>query len=320
MTTPVPASGPLGEEMLSPITRTISGESAIPFSIPLHPTPKTYRSQSYSVGQMDPEYLGMMANKPATGTQYAPGRARAPGQLASGQPRASRPSVLGELGHDPAMLGRVREDDDGDESLNGSDGDTNYSASQARTIEQLARENAILRQQAAAGQMDSRFRDRALSSASIVGGIHPAHRIKGGVPEEDLAVEDLGELRDIQGYNVRGGTRRRFSEHSSNLEQPFSSFATPLENRALENARKAHWQTSLGFAGAADMPQSRRHSFADIPMRHSSISSVDSQATATPRAALGDRDDGYGNISDYPNPSMQQRKPIMFVCFITTFC
>lgn len=267
---------------------------------------------------MDPEYLGMMANKPATGAQYAPGRARAPGQLSSGQPRASRPSVLGELGHDPAMLGRVREDEDGDESPNGSDGDTNYSASQARTIEQLARENAILRQQAAAGQMDSRFRDRASSSASIVSGIHSAHRIRGGVPEEDLAVEDLGELRDIQGYNVRGGTGRRFSEHSSNLEQQFSSFATPLENRALDNVRKAHWQTSLGFSGAADMPQSRRHSFADIPMRHSSISSVDSQATATPRAALGDRDDGYSTISDYSNPSIQQRKHSS-VCFISTF-
>jgi hypothetical protein len=34
-----------------------TGESAIPFSIPLQPTLKTYRSQSYSVGQMDPEFL-----------------------------------------------------------------------------------------------------------------------------------------------------------------------------------------------------------------------------------------------------------------------
>ncbi|KAJ5363939.1 uncharacterized protein N7496_009652 [Penicillium cataractarum] len=307
MTTPVPASGPLGEDMLSPITRTISGESAIPFSIPLHPTPKTYRSQSYSVGQMDPEYLGMIANKAGPGAQYPSGRSRGPGQLSSGQPRASRPSVLGELGHDPAMLGRVREDDDGDESPNGSDGDTNYAASQARKIEQLARENAILRQQAAAGQMDSRFRDRASSSASVVSGIHSAHRIRGAVPEEDLAVEGPGELLDIHGYgNVRGGNRRRFSEHSSNIDQQFSTFATPPENRALENVRKAHWQTSLGFAGAADMPQSRRHSFADIPMRHGSISSVDSHATATPRAALGDRDDGYGNISEYSNPSLQQ--------------
>ncbi|KAJ6119336.1 PSP1 C-terminal [Penicillium sp. IBT 18751x] len=306
MTNPPPAPGSIGEEMLSPITRTISGESAIPFQIPLQPTPKTYRSQSYSVGQLDPEYLGMIANKPGAGAAYPGGRSRGPGQLSSGQPRASRPSVLGELGHDPAMLGRVREDEDGDESLNGSDGDMNYAATQARTIEQLARENALLRQAAAAGQIDHRYRDRANSSASATGA-HPLHRIRGGVPEEQLGVDDLDELRDIPGYsNMRSNTRRRFSEHSANLEQQFQSYPSPLENRALENVRKAHWQTSLGFGGVADMPQSRRHSFADIPMRHASVGSIESHSTATPRAGLGDHDDGYGNI-DYPNqnPSAQ---------------
>lgn len=305
MPNPPPVSGALGDEMLSPITRTVAGESTIPFSIPLHPTPKTYRSQSYSVGQMDPEFLGMMTHKAGAGAQYPSGRSRAPGQMSAVQSRASRPSVLGELGHDPAMLGRVREDEDGDESLNGSDNDHDYSASQARTIEQLARENALLRQAAAAGQMEHQFRDRAPSSA----GIHAHHRIRGGVPEEDLAVEDLGELRDIPGYgNLHSNTRRRFSEHSANLDQQFAGFPSPLENRALENVRKAHWQTSLGFGGMADIPQSRRHSFADMPMRHSSVSSVDSHATATPRAGLGERDDGYGNISDYANPSMPPRK------------
>ncbi|KAJ5403535.1 PSP1 C-terminal [Penicillium cosmopolitanum] len=311
MTNPPAVNASLGDEMLSPITRTISGESAIPFSIPLHPTPKTYRSQSYSVGQMDPEFLGLAANKPSTGGAYPnpSGRSRGPGQMSSGQPRASRPSVLGELGHDSAMLGRVREDDDGESSL-GSDGDVAYSASQARTIEQLARENALLRQAAAAGQRDNRYRDRASSSASTASGLHAAHRIHGGVPEEDIAPEDPGELRDIHGYGImRGNTGRRYSEHSANLEQQFSSFASsPLENRALENVRKGHWQTSLGFGSMADIPQSRRHSFADIPMRHASVSSVDSHATATPRAALGERDDGYGNAGDYPNPSMQPRE------------
>jgi cell fate regulator YaaT (PSP1 superfamily) len=205
------------------------------------------------------------------------------------------------------MLGQVREDDDGDESLNSSEGDTNYSASQARRIEQLARENALLRQAAAAGQADNRYRERAGSAASLGGGVHSLHRIRGGVPEEDLAVEDLGELRDISGYNIHGNTRRRFSEHSPHPEPPFSSFAPPLENRALENVRKAHWQTSLGFGRMADMPQSRRHSFADIPMRHGSIGSVDSLNSAAPRAAMGDREDGYG-INDYSNPSYYARE------------
>lgn len=304
MTNPALPGG-IQDEMLSPITRTISGESAIPFSIPLHPTPKTYRSQSYSVGQMDPEHLGLVASRPgaapAVNAQYAGSRSRGPGQMSVVQPRASRPSVLGELGHDSAMLGRVREDDDGDESLNGSESDVTYSMSQARQIEQLARENALLRQAAAAGQIDNRYRERAGSSTSI-GGVHALHRIRGGVPEEDMTGEDLGELRDISGYNnMRGNSRRRFSEHLANPEQPFSSFASPLENRALENVRKAHWQTSLGFGGIPEMPQSRRHSFADIPMRHGSVSSVDSHAAATPRANVGDHDDGYGGLNDYPN-------------------
>ncbi|KAJ5244285.1 PSP1 C-terminal [Penicillium chrysogenum] len=311
MTNPPPSGGNVSDEMLSPITRTISGESAIPFSIPLQPTLKTYRSQSYSVGQMDPEFLSLSTSKagaaPTVGAQYPGSRPRGPGQMSAVQPRASRPSVLGELGHDTAMLGRVREDDDGDESLNGSESDRSYSASQARQIEQLARENALLRQAAAAGQMDNRYRERAGSAASIGGG-HSLHRIRGGVLEGDLTGEDPGELRDITGYNnLRGNSRRRFSEHLAHPEAQFSSFASPLENRALDNVRKAHWQTSLGFGGMPDIPQSRRHSFAEIPMRHGSIG-PDSHTTATPRAAMGDRDDGYGNLSDYSNQPYYSRE------------
>lgn len=300
-----PSSAGLGDEMPNPLTRTVSGESPIPFSIPLHPTPKTYRSQSYSVGQMDPELLGLVGNKASAGTQYPGARSRGPGQMSAVQPRASRPSVLGELGHDPAMLGRVREDEDGDESLNSSEGDSTFSLNQALTIEHLSRENALLRQAAYVGPIDPRHRDRASSSASAASAAHAIHRIRGGVPEEDLPAEELGELRNI--HNMHSSTRRRFSEHSGNLEQQFSSFA-PLENRTLENVRKAHWQTSLGFGGAADISQSRRHSFADIPMRQASVSSVDSHATATPRAGLARREEGYGNVHEYPSPSLPPRE------------
>ncbi|OJJ47769.1 hypothetical protein ASPZODRAFT_64238 [Penicilliopsis zonata CBS 506.65] len=304
----------LAEEMMSPTSRTFSGEPAIPFSIPLHPTPKTYRSQSYSVGQMDPEFLNLMATK-APNAPYPPptaagARSRGGNQFSALQHRSSRPSLLGELGHDPAMLGRVREDDNGDDeeggSANGSDGSLNYSAHQARTIEQLSRENALLRQ--AAGQMDSRLRDRAMSSTSVnsgyplasVGGGAPApaaaNRIRGSLLEEtDLAVEDLDELGDIPGYgNIRSGTRRRLSEHSSNLEKQFPTSLTSLENRTLENVKKAHWQTSLGFSGVADLPQSRRHSFADIPVRHPSISAPnDAQVSLAPRSGLAEHEEAY---------------------------
>lgn len=314
MSNPPITSGSM-DELLSPITRTISGDSAIPFTIPLHPTPKTYRSQSYSVGQLDPESIGLVA-RPAG--SFAAGRGRNTGQYSGLQHRSSRPSLLGELGHDPATLGRVREDDDDGDSANESEGGYNYASNPARTIEQLTRENALLRQ--AASQLDpSRFRDRAMSTTSansgfsMAGGAHNLHRIPGSVPEEsDLAVEDLDELGNIPGYsNIRTNPRRRFSEHSANLEKQFPTFAS-LENRNLENVKKAHWQTSLGFGSAADLPQSRRHSFADIPTRHPSIgSSGEANLSGVgSRSGLGDRDDGFvnypeGTLSSTPgeNPS-----------------
>ncbi|KAL4942435.1 hypothetical protein BDV06DRAFT_222200 [Aspergillus oleicola] len=297
------ASNYMADELLSPTTRTTSGESAIPFSIPLYPTPKTYRSQSYSVGQLDPEHPSLvMGSKPPAA--YAGGRNRNGTQYSALQHRSSRPSLLGELGHDSATLGRVREDEDDEaESPGGSDGSyNNYNANQARTIEQLSRENALLRQ--AAGQMEAPIRDRAMSSASaasgyaVGSGIRNLHRIHGTVPEEgDLAVEDLDELSSIPGYNdMYSNTRRRFSEHSVNLEKQFPAF-TPLENRALGDIRKAHWQTSLGFGSLADIPQSRRHSFAEIPMRHPSMSG-ESQIASSSRVGLGNQDESYVNASE----------------------
>ncbi|THC90407.1 hypothetical protein EYZ11_010126 [Aspergillus tanneri] len=296
MTNPSTASNYLNEELLSPTAHTTSGDP-IPFHIPLNPTPKAYRSQSYSVGQLDPEYLSLMANKSAA--PYSGGRSRNGGQFSALQHRSSRPSLLGELGHDPATLGRVREDEDDGGSPSGSDGSySNYTSNQARTIEQLSRENAYLRQ--AAGQMDSGFRDRAMSSASTTSGYaigaggHNLHRIQGSVPEEaDLAVEDLDEVGDIPGYsNIHSNAgRRRYSEHSANIEKQFPTFAS-MENRALDNIRKAHWQTSLGFGSISDIPQSRRHSFADIPIRHTSISGDSS------RAGIGDQEDNYAGIGE----------------------
>ncbi|OAX82825.1 hypothetical protein ACJ72_02817 [Emergomyces africanus] len=303
---PPSASASNGDDLLSPLARTTSGESNIPFSIPLHPTPKTYRSQSYSVGQLDTDQATLQPNNGAIATPTTR-RGTAAGPLSSIQRRSSRPSMLGELGHDPATLGRVREDED-DGNANGAEGGYNWSSlNQARRIEQLSLENAILRQ-AASGQLDnSRFRDRAMSSASATSGFsiaqsHNPHRLPGSVPEEgDLAVEDLDELGEIPpGYsNTRSNGRRRLSEHSANLEKQFPPFSS-LENRTLENIKKAHWQTSLGFGGMPEGPQSRRHSFADIPMRHPSISSsADShQPVIGPASSIGNREDSFTNFAD----------------------
>jgi hypothetical protein len=295
------------DEILSPTARSMVGDSSIPFTIPLHPTPKTYRSQSYSVGQLDPETVQLMTTKAAN--QYNATRGRNGTQYAGLQHRSSRPSMLGDLGHDSGQLDRVREDEDDEDNDNPSENGPPYGSNQARTIEQLTRENALLRQ--AASQLDgNRLRDRAASTASATsgyslhGGVHNLHRIHGSVPEEaDLAVEDLDELGDIPpGYgSIRNSGRRRFSEHSANLEKQFPSSAA-AENRSLESIKRAHWQTSLGFGSISELPQSRRHSFADITTRQGSISSVGEALPhgggINPRSGLIDREDAYGNIID----------------------
>lgn len=308
MANPPNSSKGMTEDILSPAARTMPGESSIPFTIPLHPTPKAYRSQSYSVGQSDPESDKLTGNKASP--QYPTSRARNAGQYSGLQHRSSRPSLLGELGHDSAQLDRVREDDDDETRANDSENGYSYPSNPAHTVEQLTRESAMLRQ-AGAQPDNSRIRDRAEYSVTPAksgfsgasSNAHDLHRIRGSVPEEsDLAVEDLDELGDIPGYgNIRSNARRRLSEHSVNLEKQSPNFAS-LENRPLESIKRTYWQTSLGFGSMPDLPQSRRHSFADIPPRQMSIgSSIDSQANVpgmNTRSGLSDREEGFANLAD----------------------
>ncbi|KAJ6041540.1 uncharacterized protein N7446_010575 [Penicillium canescens] len=223
-----PASGLLGDEMLNPITHTIPTESDVPGSVPLHLTPKTRRSQSSSVGPLSAFEL-----------------------------HARRPSVLRVLRHDSASCSRNWVEDHGEESLNNSGGDLNRPADQARTIKQLARENALLRQE-------------------VTDQIFSLLRIRGSIPKEDLVVDDLGEFHDVQEYsNLGSNSKRPISEHSPDLGQQFSSF-TP----------------------------NRPYTFADMPMRRISISSIDSHASATTLSGLRDRNEGYGNTNNFSDLSV----------------
>lgn len=156
----------------------------------------------------------------------------------------------------------------------------------------------------AASQMDGRVRDRSMPPPSSANGAYSLHRIHGSVPEESpLAVDDLDEVNDAPSYgHLQNGIRRRLSEHSASLEKQFPTFAS-LENRTLPNVRKAPWQTSLGFGSIADIPQSRRHSFADVPtIHHASVSSLaDSKALANHRTNLREPDEGYLVDGALPN-------------------
>ena len=98
-------------------------ESPIPFAIPLHPTPKSYRSQSYSVGQLDLEHPHSMRSGPLAVRVK-------PSQPPGLQHRPSRPSMLNDLARDGSSLHRVREaaddDDDDDDHHDDHDEDNDH--------------------------------------------------------------------------------------------------------------------------------------------------------------------------------------------------
>ena len=183
------------------------------------------------------------------------------------QHRPSRPSMLSEMSNEGAMLGKVKEVEDDEESTSDSAQTTQQQQSaDAKTIEMLTRENAMLRQQQQ--YQSSRLRPRASTAANY--GLGNGYSLHEPVPEEsDYAVDELEELNDGQDPMKRAFARR-MSEYGGSYRSPYNT----AENRKLENVKRAIWQSSLGFGGLSDIPQSRRHSFADVPTRQPSISSM----------------------------------------------
>lgn len=259
-------------------------DPAIPFAIPLQPTLKTYRSQSYSVGQLDPETTNQPSNSFGMHNLY--GRPRNGPSHSGLQHRPSRPSMLGDSSHDPSLLGQLREVEDDEESSTGSVSGVQLAATQAR-IEELAMENALLRQQAADQLESTRVRHRAASSSSVnnttAASVQTMHqRIRESVPEEsDYALYEVDDPDTQRFYRYGGLNGRRSSEYGTKSVTQYT-FAGAPENRTLENVKKGHWQSSLGFGGIGEPPQSRRHSFADVPTRQNSIgSNGDAQTSQT---------------------------------------
>ncbi|KAK1761391.1 protein PSP1 [Echria macrotheca] len=280
----------LGQTSPAPSDRS----SAIPFPIPLHPTPKTYRSQSYSVGQLEPETVAStMSSSTILGA-----RGVRPIPHSGLQHRPSRPSMLSEMANDGNMLGKVNEDDDDDST--GSLQSSQHQSAEAKTIEMLTRENQMLRQQQQ--YQNSRLRPRA-STAATYGLGNPY--LQEPVPEEsDYAIDELEESNDGSELAAKRSLARRMSEYGVG---PYRS-QYMAENRKLENVKKAYWTSSPGFVGVGDISQSRRHSFADVPTRQGSISSI-SEAVASHEASSPDvshQQDfatGYADTQNYPVPS-----------------
>ncbi|EXJ56511.1 hypothetical protein A1O7_06855 [Cladophialophora yegresii CBS 114405] len=252
----------------------VNGETGIPFSIPLEPNFKPHRSLSYSVGQIDtsnapppnPISTSVEATRNRLGSQY-PGIQR----------RTSRPGGLG--GIESSGLGRVREVED-DEEYQRADAMRNALAlGQAHMVQRLVQENHQLRE-------EIKNRDRALPSIAPTVPAHPPGfhntRLRSAVPEEsETAVDDRDDVTAHGGFPRRDNNPRRMSEQTLSNAADRQSLS-PTENRAFDSMKKAHWQTSLGFGPIQEAPQSRRHSFADVPTRHGSFSSTgrDEEVTA----------------------------------------
>lgn len=282
----------VGMNQMSPGSRDQAANSQIPFPIPLHPTPKTYRSQSYSVGQLDPD-----AAPNAMGTAAMMGSRVRTIPHSGLQHRPSRPSMLSEMANDGTALGKVNEDDDDDSA--GSLQSSQHQTAEAKTIEMLTRENALLRQQQQQYQQSSRLRPRASTGNAY--GLNGYFQEP--VPEEsDYAVDELDETNDAPDMVAKRALGRRMSEFGAG---PFRSPYSAFENRKLENVKKGIWQTSLGFPGLGDMSQSRRHSFADVPIPHRQNSVVSLGDSIGPHDVVGQDNqvshDSYSAFSNEAN-------------------
>ena len=298
-----PGSGGLyTEEPLHspPLSQENMADSAIPFAIPLQPTLKTYRSQSYSVGQMDPESSNLTPNSYGGYNPY--GRSRNGAPYVGLQHRPSRPSMLGDLSHDPPLLEQLREVEDDEESSNGSETDIQLSAQETR-IQQLAMENAMLRQAAADRSESAKLRHRATTGVASKATrssakVYSQHAHDHLAEETECALCDPEDPEVSKLYKHEGSNGRRSSEYATKSSTQYM-VAGNLENRTLESVKKGHWQSSLGFGGIGE-PQSRRHSFADVPTRQNSIGSAGDSQSGHGAIDIGLRSNGrHGSPGGY---------------------
>ncbi|EHK96896.1 hypothetical protein M7I_7368 [Glarea lozoyensis 74030] len=293
-------SGPNGNGFftndLMNIQREQQPNQSIPFAIPLHPTPKTYRSQSYSVGQLESDSPAAAASAAAQPNVFA-GRGR-PLQHSRLQHRPSRPSMLSEMSSEGGLSKLKEVDDDDDESTNGSNHGVPVSSSNDKAlVEALTRENAILHQKL----NDPRTRAR---------GIRGSYGLQETLPgESDYAIDELEEISELQELAAKGPLLRRLSEQYPASSQHRLPPYISLENRKIENVKKAYWQSSPGFGGLTELPGSRRHSFADVnvPTRQGSVSSIGDPLSGHENSlqdALASKD--YGRYQDPTSYSLNE--------------
>ncbi|QDS67732.1 hypothetical protein FKW77_005885 [Venturia effusa] len=226
-------SGSFHEDLRSP-----TSNAGLPFEIPLEPSRKTIRSQSYSAGQLEKisGHESMAPNARYAGSK--PGLAHRP----------SRPSMLGDGTRD--TLGSLREDDDDVESSASSSdrGQRNISATARRGG--VGRGYGVIPRAAVTSpQPNGPFRFGQRSTTFPLS------------PESDYAVADESE-EHMDTELVHAMAQAVVSSNTSSATNLPSLAA--IENRRVQGLKTSQWQTSLGFGLIEEGPQSRRHSFAEL--------------------------------------------------------
>lgn len=124
--------------------------------------------------------------------------------------------------------------------------------------------------------------------------------------ESDYAVDEIDELAELQDLSQRGLPGRRMSEYSAGQGMPQHM---SIENRKLESLKKGAWSSSLGFGGLSDIPQSRRHSFADALLENRHQAMIGSTGESLPSRDASDENsrdltstyhDGIGQNTNDP--------------------
>ena len=275
-----------------PLTRDSAADPSIPFSIPLQPTLKSYRSQSYSVGQIDPDLAGIQISGLNNANVYSAAKRGA--SYTSIHHRPSRPSMLGDAPHDSNTLGELREvDDDEETTFAPSSGGKAYRGE--RTLEDLAGENAMLRQQLVANQIQQQSRGNRSSFTNQrpqTSDQYYHQRLQNTFQDESSpSYFDVDDSRPDEPQKTSSSLGRRFSEFGTS-SGPHYTLNVHTDNKTLDHVKRGQWQSSLGFARAEDPPQSRRHSFAELPTRRNSLGTNEEEDLAHPPSdfAISPRD------------------------------
>lgn len=262
-------------------------EPTFPFSIPLHPTPKTYRSQSYSVGQTD-EDASLITGIGNPALQQRGPRA-AP--LSAIRHRPSRPSMLGGL-TESSNLAQLREVEDDDESsaagsdqgvrlaspgLKNEHGDSGHS----NLMKHVAIESAKARQRAASSSMNTTTEQYRMPFS------HAGMADSAARAGAEYAVDEEGD--DLDHHSLGSSLIRRYTE----LTGMSPRYPNLEDMRRSEDIKRAHWQSSPHLDNGVDEGPSRRNSVAGILTRRGSLvaAAANEQANFTPN---------YGNMTMTP--------------------